>query len=1289
LAQSAQILLVSRRDPQDPVRRILKGAGYSVVSIDSPSAAVRTAERSRPALIVLEPGAVPPTVAESLVAFAGASQTPLVRDWSGPEAFLAEVERALGKPETAGREDSQIVVGPLCVDLAGHEARVGACALDLTAREFELLCHLARHPGWVYSRQELLEQVWGYEFGDPRVVTVHMANLRKKLDAACPGCELIETVRNVGYKLVAPAAAPPTSAAQTRPTSSDSLAPVSTPAAAPVATKRPAAERRLVTVLFTHIGGLSRLAETVDFDSLRELADHLFDLLVPCVTRYDGQVERRSPDTFVALFGAPVAHENDSEMAVRAAFDMHEAAAAFEREKHDQGLSLHAGICAGMVVGGASGSDGADYSVVGEPVDSASFLADVAGPGEVLMDSEALRVTAPMVTAEPAGTMRTRGRAEELAYHRVTSVAANQSRRGSDRSIESELVGREEQVGLFRACLDRLEDGLGSVVFVTGEAGVGKSRLTAEIRRSANARNIKWLEARTLSYGRNISYLPVREMVQADCGIGPDDALPERETKLGRRVEMLFADKAGEILPALADLLGVAGGRLSEGEPLRPEEESFRRALVESVIRYVRRVSTEQPLVLAFEDVHWLDRSSVALIASLLTLSAECPVVVCLVGRTGADSPTLELRDEARRHDSVRCVDVDLARLSHKQTQQLVRNLLRGSRIEPPVMRTIASRSEGNPLFVEEIIRHLIDAGRLRRSEGGSWAVTKAGDFTIPTTIHGVIAARIDRLPEETRQDALKASVIGRSFYRRLLRFLSTSEDDVFESNLRSLQDHQLIFVKRQVPELEYAFKHALVQEAAYGTLLLKQRKQLHHSVAEGIEELYRDRMGELYGILAYHYTKAEDWPKAQTFLLKAGDQAVGVAAAGEAVVYYQEAMAVLLRAFDETADSPGMDEQIRWFVAATEPFWLARCLGDLLDSAQVFYERVSHSCGPVDPRTSAAAAILAGCFFQREAFDTCESLVRKTVDALEAAGREDDPSITRMLLLLGLVCTNTDRFIEGEAIFTRALTLEQNRKPPNEGVLQDCYIFLSTSHSFTGRHQDMRRLIEEAMSRFDLKGTQRGWMLMINLCWVNTADGFWDEAAAIGRECVEGIRSPYLRAVALRHLAEVRFLQGAYLEAEEHLKSALAVVEESEEPRRRFEELADLGETQLRAGKVDKAEETILKLLALMEATAPDCYEAPAVWTLAGVKMARGELAEADTLLERSAAVVQEKYSPRHPFCVEFRFRTALLRLLQGRTPEAEQDYEEAVVLMADIGGEGHPRIVQMRVEWEKSRHS
>lgn len=1298
LAQSTQILLVARRDPQDPVRRILRGAGYAVLSADSPSSVVRTAERSRPALIVLEPGALSPAVTDSLVSFADANAISLVRDWSGPDSLLADVERVLGDPSVTHRTAEELVVGSLRVDLGGHSAAFDGTRLDLTAREFDLLCHLIRHPGWVYSRQELLEQVWGYEFGDPRVVTVHMANLRKKLDAAAPGLELIETVRNVGYKLVVPAATAAVGReSQAGSDFAEKQVSIATPVAeapgaavapAQPALSRPAEERRLVTVLFAHLGGLASLAEDLDFDAVGELVDDLCGLLSSRAQDFGGRMERLGPDAFVALFGAPLAHDNDGEMAVRAAFAMRETVANFASQKRLRELSIHVGINTSMVIASSRGTSSGRYSVVGEALDGAACIAGIAGPGEILAGSETVGITMAILESEPGGAVKVRGSERELIYERVTCVRTRRQPSVTGRGIESALVGRDEQLTLFRSCLNGLDEGVGGVIFIIGEAGIGKSRLVAELRDEATSRGLKWLEARTLSYGQNMSYLPFREIVEADCGIDPEDTSAEREKKLRVRLDRLFADRSGDFLPVLGSVLGLAPVESEVSQPLAQEEESFRRTLNEVAEKYALRISTEQPAIFVFEDAHWLDRSSTTLIQNLLPLSAKAPILGCIVGRADAGSVTLELLDAAHRTEGLRCIEMELNRLSRRDTRQLARNFLMGGDIEPRVMKAIESRSEGNPLFVEEIIRHLVGSGSIRLDDHGGWGVVGGGAaLAIPPTLQGVVAAGIDRLADRPRQELLHASVIGRSFYRALLRDLSGTTDEEFEGSLGELQDHQFIFVKQREPDLEYSFKHALVQEAAYGVMLPKQRKELHRKVAIAIEERYSGRIKDLYGILAYHYTKAEDWENAQNYLLKAGDQAVSIAADAEAVAYYQDAMAALLRAFDESWEGPGSWDRVGWFVTRTEPFWLAGCLGDLLDSVRVFYDKVSSACGPSDPRTFAATIVLGGCLVERGQYDEAAEILQRTLQTLEQSDREGDSSASRLFLLLGLCRLSMDRFSEAESLLERALVLESKKAEVGEGLLAEIYIYLTSAYFFTGRHDELRRISEEALQRFKPEESQQYWMLRINLCAANLLMGNWEEAASEAQQCVDGISSPYMRAFAERHLGEVRHAQRAYLEAEEDLQSAVALFEDLGNPVSTAEALNSLAEAQLQAGKPEKAQETALRALRFLETNGPSGHSflAATFWTLAGVEMGRGNLEEAERLLEKSALVVREKYSLRHPLRAELRFRTGQLRLRQGCLDEANESLEQAIELLADTGGASHPRIAQMKIEWQR----
>ena len=663
-------------------------------------------------------------------------------------------------------------------------------------------------------------------------------------------------------------------------------------------------ERKLVTVLFADVAGFTTLAETLDPEPLRDLINACFGRLVPCVERYGGTVDKFIGDEIMALFGAPVAHDNDPERAVRAALDMREALQAFNAER-GTALQAHFGLNTGLVLAGAVGAGGrSEYSVMGDAVNVASRLAETSAPGEILVGPDTYRVAGHLFQCKEAGPVRIRGRAEARTVYRVLGAraAAGPKSMPAGRWVGSPLVGREREKQAFVAALDRTLQGEGGILAIVADAGLGKSRLTAEVRRLAGP-ELTWLEGRTLSFGRTISYWPFLELVQAAAGIDSDDDEGKRSEKLERLVERLFVQETADVLPYLATLLTLPVPEELQDKVRYLGGEAMGHQVFRTMRLFVSRLAKKRPLVLVFEDVHWLDASSVELLEHLLPLSREAPVLFCLVGRPEPDSPTLRLQHLARETYADRFQELLLAPLSADETHALVGNLV-GLRDLPVGLRdTIDHRAEGNPFFVEEVIRALIDLGGLVPGETGGWRVTdKAQEITIPDTLQGVIMTRIDRLDEELKAVLRLAAVIGRSFFYRVLRSLAEAERRL-DDDIAALQSLELVREKAREPELEYIFKHALVQEATYESILLQRRKGLHLRVAQAIETLFADRLEEFYGLLAYHYTKAEDWVKAQEYLLKAGDQAGKIAADAEALAHYEQAVDTHFRAYGDTWD--------------------------------------------------------------------------------------------------------------------------------------------------------------------------------------------------------------------------------------------------------------------------------------------------------------------------------------------------------------------------------------------------
>ncbi len=416
---------------------------------------------------------------------------------------------------------------------------------------------------------------------------------------------------------------------------------------------------------------------------------------------------------------------------------------------------------------------------MGDAVNVAARLAETAAPGEILVGPDTQRRTGQLFACEEAGPVQIRGRAEALTVYRVLSMraAAGLESMPADRWVGSPLVGREREKEAFVAALDRTLQGEGGILAIVADAGLGKSRLTAEVRRLAGP-DLTWLEGRALSYGRQLSYWPFLELLQAAAGIDSDDDEAERSEKLERLVTRLFAEDAPEILPYLATFLSLPVPEALQDKVRYLDGEAMGRQVFRTMRLFVDRLARARPLVLVFEDIHWLDLSSVELLEHLLPLTRELPILFCLVGRPEPDSPTLRLQSLAAHDYAERYAEIPLNPLMPTQTHELVGNLVGHQAIPAGLRESIDRKAEGNPFFVEEVIRALIDLGGLVADEGGGWRLTdRARELRIPDTLQGVIMARIDRLDDELKAVLRLAAVVGRSFFYRVLAALTEAEE--------------------------------------------------------------------------------------------------------------------------------------------------------------------------------------------------------------------------------------------------------------------------------------------------------------------------------------------------------------------------------------------------------------------------------------------------------------------------------------------------------------------------------
>jgi class 3 adenylate cyclase len=540
------------------------------------------------------------------------------------------------------------------------------------------------------------------------------------------------------------------------------------PETGPTATAGRAAtsERRPLTILFADIAGSTTIAEKLDPEDWTVLVQRAFGRLNAIAARYDGTVARLMGDGVLVFFGAPVAHEDDPERAVRCGLDMVREIAN-DVHGHNVPLQVRVGINTGPVVVGMVGSDIAhEYTAMGDAVNIAARMQASAPPGGVLITAATYKFVAPLVEVTDAGRLELKGKAEAVHGYQVTGLKRGAvSTRGLGDEVRSTMIGRDAQLGRLKDAFAIVRARQGRVGSILGEPGIGKSRLLAELRAHVTGTDSKatWIEARCLSYGRSLPYNLVADLVRSAIGVAPMADEPEVRAALDQRTKALFRAEWRDAYIYLGHLLSIQ---------LSPEERARMSALdVETLKRYtssvigvIKGIAAGGPVVLALEDLHWADGPSIDLLLSLIPLANELPLFVVATSRFDRESEGWRLIAAVRDLFGDALIEIKLDPLSGEDTRTLVANLLHLESLPKETREHILTKAEGNPFFVEEVIRMLIDRGAIERRDDRWVATARASDVEIPDTLQGLLLARIDRLPPESKRTLRVAAVIGRQF---------------------------------------------------------------------------------------------------------------------------------------------------------------------------------------------------------------------------------------------------------------------------------------------------------------------------------------------------------------------------------------------------------------------------------------------------------------------------------------------------------------------------------------------
>jgi class 3 adenylate cyclase/tetratricopeptide (TPR) repeat protein len=647
-----------------------------------------------------------------------------------------------------------------------------------------------------------------------------------------------------------------------------------------------AGERKQVTVLFADIKDSTELIKDLDPEAAQQLLDPALHHMMDAVHRYEGTVNQVLGDGIMALFGAPIGHEDHAIRACYAALAMQAALHGYTeavRRAHGCELRIRVGLNAGEVVVRTISNDlHMDYSAVGQTTHLAARMEQMATPGSIRLTAGTLRLVDGLVQVNALGPLPVRGLDEPVEVFELTGVTTFRRRfQATAARGLTPFVGRQTELDTLRQALARAGAGHGQVVAVVGEAGVGKSRLVYEFIHSQDTRGWLVLESASVSYGKATPYFPVIDLLKRYCHVENQDDSRTIRAKVTGQVLTLDA-QLQDTIPALLALLDV----LPEDSPFRTLEPAQRRRhTLDALTRLLLRESQVQPLLLVCEDLHWIDTETQALLDRLVERLPTAPLVLLV-----------NYRPEYQ-HDWGRktyYTQVPLDPLLPASADALVHALLGEDASVTPLVPLLLARTGGNPFFLEECVRTLVETRALVGEVGAYRLGTALPAIQVPDTVQAVLAARIDRLPAEDKRLLQTAAVIGTEVPLPLLHHIAELPEDALYRGLAHLQDTEFLYETRLFPDQVYTFKHALTHEVAYGSLLQERRRALHAQIVAAQETLVGDRLDEQVDLLAQHAVRGQVWDKALTYGRQAGDKALAGSAYRAAVGYFEQALEAL-----------------------------------------------------------------------------------------------------------------------------------------------------------------------------------------------------------------------------------------------------------------------------------------------------------------------------------------------------------------------------------------------------------
>ena len=1051
-------------------------------------------------------------------------------------------------------------------------------------------------------------------------------------------------------------------------------------------------ERKLVTVLFADVANYTSISEKLDPEEVHQIMDGCFKILMDEIHNYHGTINQFTGDGVMALFGAPIAHEDHAQRACYSALAIQRAMVGFnEKLSEERGIDfkLRFGLNTGPVVVGSIGDDlRMDYTALGDTTNLAARIQQSAEPGSILMTDSTYNSVGGHFITEPLGELQVKGKEEPVSTYLLKRARGIRTRMdiAAEKGL-SPLTGRSEEINRLHRLWELSKKGSGQVVFIVGEAGIGKSRLVFEFHRSLSAEKITWLEGHGTAYGGNMPFLPLIDLLKRNFRIKEGDSEEIVIQKIEQGLSRL-GEETKERAPYLRFLFSV-----DPGDPLIPsmDPQGRRRMIFDSIRFMTIQGSKLRPLILILEDLHWIDNDSEEFLKSLIDAASALPVMLILTYRPSYVNPFGERTFYNR---------ISLKALEQGESLDLAKGVIGATQLPEPIKPLILERAEGNPFYIEEITKSLEEMGAFKRVEAIETA-EDLGQIEIPMSIQDILMARIDRLPEEQKSALQIASVIGREFAPRLLERIAGSKEGAIDV-LGELVGLELIYQTQFHPELAYMFKHALTHDVAYNSLLISKRKDIHARVGEVIEELYSTRLAEYYEIVAHHYEQGEVWDKAIQFLILSGEKALGNMANPSANTFFQKTIDIAskkgleLSLDQEYAIYHGkgntefnmgrVDEAERDFFEARE---VARKMGDQNKEAEslsmagwslsigkkykeainVYEEAINFASEIGNPiiqgRNLIGLAVLSGCLGDFQKWVKCLE------EAVEIGKRINSPLILTLALSARAYQFPHMGMPDDEAFEYLNKIIPMLKLVQNARACVFVYLTLAYAQACKGDYIVSISTFREGLRFAEETGEALNRAKALNwLGWVYGDLGWISEAKKLNEESYKmtleiGSGSEEAEGNAIVNLAENAVAGGDYDRAEMYLQNLLRKAETDpgylfNKHRWEVRQLCTLGEIFLHKDEHDEAMKCARRAFEIAERSLNKRGMIKANRLMGEIYIATKDFSKAEERLNEALAEAKQVGNPAQLWRTYYAL--GKLKEAQGLKQEAKEKYKEAL---------------------------